>query len=208
MKYVLLAGALVAAYLAGAIPVSNIVANLTRGVDLRQVGSGTVSPSNLYPQAGLWPTVVAGMFEVGKGAVGPALAIRQPLWALSLAGFLAVAGHNWSPFLKGGGGRGLSTATGALAVVAWPGAVVLCAGLLFGAAARHVYIGMTAALIALVPVLFLLRGTGDAIAGAVVVLPIGAKTVVLLYRQRRAARLEAHSCPPEAASSRPEAASE
>jgi glycerol-3-phosphate acyltransferase PlsY len=188
MKYVLLAGALVAAYLAGAVPVSNIVARLTRGVDLRQVGSGTVSPSNLYQVAGLWPTVIAGLFEVGKGAVGPALAIRQPLWAVSLAGFLAVTGHNWSPFLKGGGGRGLSTATGALAIVVWPGAVVLCAGLLAGAAARHVYLGMTIALAALLPVLFLLRGAGYAIAGAVVVLPVGAKTVVLLYRQRRDAR--------------------
>lgn len=190
MKYVLLIGPLVAAYLAGSIPASNIVARLTRGVDLRQVGSGMVSPSSLYHQAGLWPTVAAGLFEVGKGAVGPALAVGQPLWAVSLAGFLAVTGHNWSPFLKGGGGRGLSTATGALAIVAWPGAVLLCAGLLGGAATRHVYLGMTVALIALVPVLFLLRGAGDAIAGAVVLLPIGAKTVVLLYRQRRAVRQE------------------
>jgi acyl phosphate:glycerol-3-phosphate acyltransferase len=188
MKYVLLAGVLVAAYLAGAIPVSNIVARVTHGVDLREVGSGTVSPSNLYRVAGLWPTVIAGLFEVGKGAVGPALAIRQPLWAVSLAGFLAVTGHNWSPFLKGSGGRGLSTATGALAIVAWPGAVVMCAGLLAGGAARHVYMGMTVALAALVPVLFLLQGPGYAIAGAVVVLPIGAKTVVLVYQQRRDTR--------------------
>jgi acyl phosphate:glycerol-3-phosphate acyltransferase len=193
VKYALLTGALVAAYLVGSIPVSNIVARLTRGVDLRHVGSGVVSPSNLYGQAGLWPTVVAGLFEVGKGAVGPALAIRQPLWAVALAGFLAVTGHNWSPFLKGGGGRGLSTATGALAIVAWPGAVLLCAGLLSGAAARHIFIGMSVALIALVPVLFLLRGSGSAIAGAVVLLPIGAKTVVLLYRRRRDARQEATS---------------
>jgi glycerol-3-phosphate acyltransferase PlsY len=190
MRYVLLAGALVAAYLAGAIPVSNIVARVTHGVDLREVGSGTVSPSNLYGVAGLWPTVIAGLFEVGKGAVGPALAIRQPLWAVSLAGFLAVSGHNWSPFLKGSGGRGLSTATGALAIVAWPGTVVMCAGLLAGGAVRHVYMGMTIALAALVPVLFLLRGPGYAIAGAVVVLPIGAKTVVLVYQQRRDSRRE------------------
>lgn len=201
MKYVLLIGVLAAAYLAGAVPVSNIVARMTRGVDLREFGSGVVSPSNLYRLAGLWPTIAAGLFEVGKGAVGPALAVRQPLWALSLAGFLAVTGHNWSPFLKGSGGRGLSTATGALAIVAWPGAVVLCAGLLTGAAVRHIYVGMSVALIALVPVLFLVRGSGGAIAGAVVVLPIGAKTVVLLYRQRRTARREAASSPQEEASS-------
>jgi hypothetical protein len=39
-------------------------------------------------------------------------------------------------------------------------------------------------------VLFLLRGPGYAIAGAVVVLPIGAKTVVLVYQQRRDGRRE------------------
>ncbi|MGH3402247.1 MAG: glycerol-3-phosphate acyltransferase [Streptosporangiaceae bacterium] len=190
MKYVLLAGILIAAYLAGAIPVSNIVARRVRRVDLRQVGSGASSPSNLFQQAGLWPTVAAGLFEVGKGAVGPALATGQPLWAVSLAGFLAVAGHNWSPFLKGGGGRGLSTATGALAIVAWPGAVLLCAGLAGGAAARHVYIGMSVALAGLIPLLYLVDGTGQAIAGAVVVLPIGAKTVVLMYRRHRDAASE------------------
>jgi glycerol-3-phosphate acyltransferase PlsY len=191
MKYVPLIGALVIAYLAGGIPVSYIVARLTRGVDLRQVGSGAVSPSNLYKQAGLWPAVAAGVFEVGKGALGPALAAGRPLWAISLAGFLAVTGHNWSPFLKGGGGRGLSTATGALAIVAWPGAVLLCAGLLGGSAVRHVYVGMTVALIALIPMLFLVQGSGQAIAGAVVVFPIGAKTAVLFFRKRRSVGEEA-----------------
>jgi acyl phosphate:glycerol-3-phosphate acyltransferase len=191
MRYVLLICALVIAYLAGSIPMSNIVARLTRGVDLRQVGSGTVSPSNLYLQAGLWPAVAAGVFEVGKGAVGSALALGQPLWVISLAGFLAVTGHNWSPFLKGSGGRGISTATGALAIVAWPGAVLLCAGLLSGAAVRHLYVGMSVALFALIPVLFLVQGSGQAIAGAVVIFPVGAKTAVLLFRKRRSVSEEA-----------------
>jgi glycerol-3-phosphate acyltransferase PlsY len=186
VTYLLAIGILAAAYLAGAVPASNIVARLTHGIDLRQIGSGTVSPSNLYRVAGLWPTVAAGLVEVGKGAIGPALATGQPLWLVSLAGFLAVTGHNWSPFLKGGGGRGISTATGALAVVAWPGAVVLCAGLMAGAATRHIFIGMSIALAAVLPVLFLLRGSGYVIASAVVILPIGAKTAVMRYRERRA----------------------
>lgn len=188
MRYALLAGILVAAYLVGGIPVSYLVARKAYKVDLRRFGSGQVSPSNLFHLGGLRAAVVAGLFEVAKGAVGPALAFGQPLWVVALAGFLAVTGHNWSPFLKGGGGRGLSTATGAMAVVAWPGAVVLCVGLIGGAATRHVYVGMSVALVALVPVLYFLDKSGYAIAGAVVLLPIGAKTVVLIYRDRRAAR--------------------
>jgi glycerol-3-phosphate acyltransferase PlsY len=191
VRYALLAVALVAAYLAGGIPVSYLVARKAYQVDLREFGSGQVSPSNLYRLAGLRPAVAAGLFEVAKGAVGPALAFGQPLWAVALAGFLAVAGHNWSPFLKGAGGRGLSTATGAMAVLAWPGALVLCAGLIGGAVARHVYIGMSVALAALVPVLYVIGKSGYAIAGGVVLLPIAAKTVVLLYRERRDGRREA-----------------
>jgi glycerol-3-phosphate acyltransferase PlsY len=190
MRYALLTAIFIAAYLAGAVPVSYIVAQLTRGIDLRQVGPGTVSPSSLYRVAGLWPTVAAGFFEVGKGVIGPALAIRQPLWALALAGFLAVTGHNWSPFLRGAGGRGLSTATGALMIVAWPGAALLCAGLVIGAATRHIYLAMSAALIVLIPLLGWWGGSGSAIAGAVVLLPIGAKTVVVIYRRRRDDRRE------------------
>ena len=136
MKYLLLGGVLMVAYLAGAVPVSNIVARLTRGVDLRQVGSGMVTPSNLYSRPVCGRPSWRAYSRSAKARWGLPLAIRQPLWAISLAGFLAVTGHNWSPFLKGGGGRGLSTATGALAVVVWPGAVLLCAGLLIGAAAR------------------------------------------------------------------------
>lgn len=193
MRDAVLAGALVAAYLVGGIPVSYLVARKAYKVDLRQFGSGRVSPSNLYRLGGLRPAVAAGLFEVAKGAVGPALAWGQPLWAIALAGFLAVTGHNWSPFLKGGGGRGLSTATGAMAVVAWPGALLLCAGLIGGSAARHVYVGMSIALAGLVPLLYFLDGSGYAIAGAVVLLPIGAKTVVVLYRDRRDARRAAAS---------------
>ena len=193
MRYALLVFALVAAYLAGGIPVSYLVARKVYQVDLREFGSGRVSPSNLYRLAGWRAAAAAGLGEVAKGAVGPALALAfgQPLWAVALAGFLAVTGHNWSPFLKGAGGRGLSTATGAMAVVAWPGALILCAGLIGGAAARHVYIGMSVALAALVPVLYLIDKSGYALAGAVVLLPIGAKTVVLIYRERRDARREA-----------------
>ena len=35
------------------------------------------------------------------------------LWAQGAAGFVAVAGHNWSPFLRMTGGRGVSVAVGA-----------------------------------------------------------------------------------------------
>src|SRR6266511_2240065 len=92
------------AFLVGSIPFSNIAARLTRGVDLRGVANGTVSGSSLYRVAGFGPLAVAGVLEIGKGAVGPLIVGRDHPAMAALAAGLGVAGHNWSPFLHGAGG--------------------------------------------------------------------------------------------------------
>src|SRR5438270_13312355 len=66
-----------AAYLAGAIPFSNLMARRRRGVDLRTVGSGTVSGTSLYEVAGFGALALAGICDIAKGAVGPLLAGRD-----------------------------------------------------------------------------------------------------------------------------------
>src|SRR5581483_11583352 len=68
---------LVLAYLAGAVPFSNVLAARVSGVDLREVGSGTVSGTGLYRVAGFLPLVVAGILDVAKGAL-VALVARAP----------------------------------------------------------------------------------------------------------------------------------
>src|SRR5579884_4480394 len=70
------AATLVLAYLAGAVPFSNVLAARVSGVDLREVGSGTVSGTGLYRVAGFLPLVVAGILDVAKGAVVE-LAVRR-----------------------------------------------------------------------------------------------------------------------------------
>jgi glycerol-3-phosphate acyltransferase PlsY len=168
----------VAAFGVGAIPFSQIAARLAVGADLRRVGSGTVSGTSLYRVAGFGPLAAAGVLEVAKGAVGPLLAGGdRPALAGVCAG-LAVAGHNWSPFLRGAGGRGISPALGAFLVVAWPGAVVLVVGLLGGRAIRQSGLGTFVALVALVPALALLRGADGAVAGGAVALPMAVKRVI------------------------------
>ncbi len=173
-KGVQTAGVLLGAYLVGSIPFSFVAARLTRGVDLRRVAAGTVSDSALYRVAGAGPVVVAGILDVAKGAVGPLLAGRDPVLA-ALAGAAAVVGHNWSPFLRGAGGRGMSPAMGALLVTAWPGTVLLLAGLALGKLAGQTSVGAFLAYLALVPALAVTRGQGGALAGAAVLVPLLAK---------------------------------
>jgi acyl phosphate:glycerol-3-phosphate acyltransferase len=191
VTYFWLAGAAVLAYLIGAIPVSNIIARMVKGIDLREVDSGTVSPSNLYRAVGLRPALIAGVFEVAKGAPGPALiGVGRHPWIAALAGALAVCGHNWSPFLKGAGGRGLSTATGVLLVVAWPAAAVMVGGLLVGGLTKRVYPAMSVALFALLPVAAAAGGIKELGDATLVVIPVGLKTGLVL-RQRRSAKKKA-----------------
>jgi glycerol-3-phosphate acyltransferase PlsY len=159
-------------FVAGSVPFANIAARWTRGVDLRSVGSGTVSGTGLFEVAGFGPLAVAGVLEVAKGAVGPALARREHPAVAALAGAAAVAGHNWSPFLRGAGGRGISPAVGALLVQAWPGAAVLLGGLAVGRLARETAVVSLAADVALVPVLHRWGGRPAAFAGAAVLVPM------------------------------------
>lgn len=114
------------------------------------------------------------MLDVGKGAVGPLLVGRRRPVAAALVCGLAVAGHNWSPLLRGAGGRGISPAMGALAVVAWPGTAVPLGGL----AAGQTALGALAAQAGLVPLLAATRGRRGLLAGMAVLVPLLAKRLV------------------------------
>lgn len=164
------------AYLLGAIPFSNLFAGRLRGVDLRGVGTGTVSGTGLYRVAGFGPLAAAGLLDVAKGSVAGALAGGRPVLGALAAGAV-VCGHCWSVFLGGAGGRGISPAMGALAVVAWPGTVVLALGLACGRLLRETGLGSFLADVALIPVLALTHGGLGAAAGLAVVVPMMLKRV-------------------------------
>jgi glycerol-3-phosphate acyltransferase PlsY len=173
------AAILVLSFAVGSIPFSYLAGRRTRGVDLRRVGTGTVSGTSLYRVAGFGPLAAAGVLEVAKGAVGPAVATAAGHPALAaVAGGAAVVGHNWSPFLRGAGGRGISPALGALLVVAWPGAVLLLAGMILGKVFGETAVGALVAEIALTPVLALTHGAVGALAGISVAVPMLVKRIV------------------------------
>jgi acyl phosphate:glycerol-3-phosphate acyltransferase len=163
---------------AGAVPFSNIVAKKRAGVDLRVVGNGTVSGSGLYEVAGTGPLVVVGLFELAKGAIGPWLAGPGHPLARALAGAAAVAGHNWSPFLGGAGGRGISPAIGALLVTAPAGSGLLLAGLALGKLAGETALGSFIADVLLVPVVTRVHGRHGGMAALAVLVPIVAKRLL------------------------------
>ena len=168
---------LLVSFVVGSIPVANLFARVTRGVDLREVETGTVSGTGLYRVAGFTWLAVAGILDIAKGAVGPLLAGSGRPGLAAVAGGLAVAGHDWSPFLRGAGGRGIAPAVGALLVNAWVGAVLLLAALGLGRLARRTGLFTFVAEVVLTPVLALTDGGVGALAGLAVATPMLLKRV-------------------------------
>ena len=107
--------AIAAAYLWGAIPSSYIVVRRLKGIDIRDYGSGNVGASNVMTHLGMKAGFLLGTFDcVAKGTL-PVVIVRLLDQGLALqvgVGLAAIAGHNWSPFIRFAGGRGVATAIG------------------------------------------------------------------------------------------------
>lgn len=127
----LLVGAAVGAFFVGGINPAAILARLL-GKDLRGSGSGNPGATNAGRVLGVKWGIFVGVLDVAKGFVPTWLALRFAGSTVAvLVGLAVVAGHMFSPFLKGKGGKGVATALGAmLALSPWYalGAVVVFVG--------------------------------------------------------------------------------
>ena len=117
------------AFLLGSIPSGYLAARFAGGIDIREYGSGNVGASNVMVHVNPWVAGLTGAFDcVIKGAL-PVLVGRWlglDLWVQGAAGFASIAGHNWSPFLRFTGGRGVGTAIGvALGLMMWREVLIL-----------------------------------------------------------------------------------
>ena len=123
-------GVIIGSYLIGSIP-SGLIMGKLRGVDIRQYGSGNIGTSNVLRTIGAKYGAIVLIADVLKGAVAVILAryiIGTPVSEMA-AGFAAVAGHDWSLFLKFKGGRGVATSLGGVLALAMPAPLSAVAGL-------------------------------------------------------------------------------
>ena len=108
---------ILAAYLWGGIPSSYLVARYLKGIDIREYGSGNVGASNVSEHVGKGIGLLLGTFDcLGKGTL-PVVALSlmdQSMAVRVAAGLAAVTGHNWSPYIRFTGGRGVATAIGVM----------------------------------------------------------------------------------------------
>lgn len=187
MEALVAVGYLVGAYLIGSLPFAYLVARVSSGSDLRRLGSGTVSGTGVGRSSGFWPMAVAGIMDIAKGAAAVLpTAGERPLLAAGCAGAVA-AGHNWSIFLRGEGGRAISASLGSTLVLAWPGTVVLSLGMGVGRLCRHTGLGSFISQAILPGVLAATHGEAGAALGGALVLPMWLKRLLGNGRPRREA---------------------
>ncbi|MBX3484240.1 glycerol-3-phosphate 1-O-acyltransferase PlsY [Phenylobacterium sp.] len=129
---------LAVAYLLGSFPTGYIAGRLFRGVDIRDLGSGSTGATNVLRTLGPWAGAAVLLIDVLKGVA--AIAVARTLWswleaqpsvtfvdlpsalpwAVCLAGLAALIGHARPVWLGFRGGKSVATGLGVLLAMSWP----------------------------------------------------------------------------------------
>lgn len=136
----ILAAFLLISYLIGAFPTAVLVGKLSKGIDIREHGSGNAGGTNAFRVLGWKAGTVVSFVDLGKGALAAKVIASLPLGPLPvepvvaaiLCGLFAVIGHVFPIYVGFRGGKGVATGAGMLLTVA--SIPVGCAVLVFAGA--------------------------------------------------------------------------
>jgi glycerol-3-phosphate acyltransferase PlsY len=147
-------------YLVGSIPTGYLIGK-SRGIDIRQHGSGNIGATNVWRVLGRNYGLVAFISDFLKGFL-PLYLLRtlsfpdSTSWTVTLllviCGIAAILGHNYTPWLGFKGGKGIATSAGMLgALMPWVLAVSLSLWIVATLTTRTVSIGSILAAVSLAP---------------------------------------------------------
>ncbi len=170
-------GLVLGAYVVGSLPTGVLVCRFGFGIDVFAQGSRRSGATNVMRAVGFGPAALVIVGDLLKGflpGLAAVLIFSDDSIVPVLAVTAAVAGHNWSVFLRLRGGRGVVTSVGGLAaVVPIVAAIALPAGLLAVVISRYVSVGsLTGSLTALLSAV-ILYAVGDWITGYGLLLAAG-----------------------------------
>ena len=180
---------LLAAYLIGSFPTSYLVGRLTRGIDLRQHGSGNLGATNAFRVLGWRAATPIFMVDVAKGFIPVFFFPRidgsaSIVWALAY-GAAAIVGHMFSIYVRFKGGKGVATGAGvflALAPIAALASLVVWSLLVFTTG----YVSLASIVsAATLPLLIALSGG----AGSVLALSVALASFVIFAHRANVRRL-------------------
>lgn len=179
------------AYLLGSVPTGFLVGK-TRGIDIRELGSGNIGATNAFRHLGKPAGVLVLLADALKGWIAvvvvggsapgwfwPDAGPVAVEWYRIVAGFFAVVGHNYTCWLRFRGGKGIATSAGVLLGLV-PGALFIILGIwvIVSALTRYVSLGSICASAALP---FACWVTGRSLT---LILITGAMTVMAIYKHK------------------------
>ena len=114
--------AIIIGYVFGSLPAAYLAGRLTRGIDIRDVGSRNMGAMNVFYQVGPAEATLVTLADLGKG-IGAIVLVRWLLgkdlispfdFVTGLTATAAIMGHIFPVFLKFRGGKGAATTIGIL----------------------------------------------------------------------------------------------
>jgi len=191
--------AVVAGFLLGSLPASHLAGRWSRGIDLREHGSGNLGATNVFRVLGWRIALPVVLVDIGKGALAVAIGLSPGIRLESvpdlvglLAGIAAILGHSFSPFVRFQGGKGVATAAGAFLTLApWGAIPAVAVWILLLGTTRIMSIASVAAA-AVLPVSVIsheLRNWGDGVNWATLVASVLVGALVLLRHRANLQRL-------------------
>jgi glycerol-3-phosphate acyltransferase PlsY len=147
-------------YLVGSVPTGYLLGK-SRGLDIRQHGSGNIGATNVWRVMGRNWGLVAFAADFLKGFL-PLYLLRRlsfsdaDAWPVALllvvCGLAAIIGHNYTPWLGFKGGKGIATSAGVLAALMPPVlGVALSLWIIATLLTRYVSVGSILAAASLAP---------------------------------------------------------
>ena len=117
------------AYLVGSLACAILVCRAMGLPDPRGEGSGNPGATNVLRIGGKAPAALTLSGDVLKGVLPVVLAshLSQSPTVVALSALCAFLGHLYPLYFRFQGGKGMATALGAIAALAWPVACVMCA---------------------------------------------------------------------------------
>ncbi len=145
-------------YLFGSFPSGYIAGRITKGVDIRLLGSGSTGATNVLRHIGKRAAITVFLIDVLKGVLSILLAkyfLLNDLWQVAI-GLSTLIGHIWPVWLNWKGGKAVATGLGIFLGLSWQvGLATLGIFLLMIALFRIVSLASVSASLALPLIMFL-----------------------------------------------------
>jgi acyl phosphate:glycerol-3-phosphate acyltransferase len=114
-------------FFCGSIPTGYLLVKALKRQDIRTIGSGNIGSTNVGRAAGTGASLLTQVIDILKGLIPVALAIilgrhfdfsAAKMTCIAAIALASILGHDFSPFLKFRGGKGVNTTIGAFLLLA------------------------------------------------------------------------------------------